>query len=120
MGVFFLFFIVNVLLRRRWLVALVACMIWFGVNIGVLSDWIAAMQWGLEFAFLLFLTLRFGLFASVLFSCLSQLIDQSILTGDFGAWYGHASLAATLVIGALTLYALRVSLGNTPLFSQSE
>jgi hypothetical protein len=120
MGVFFLFFIINVLLRRRWLAALVACIVWFGGNAGVLSDWIAAMQWGLEFAFLLFLTLRFGLFASVLFSCLSQLIDWSILTGDFGAWYGHASLAASFIIGALTLYAFRVSLGNTPLFSQTE
>ena len=120
MGVFFVFFIVNVMVRRKWLAALVACMLWFGGNIGVLSDWIAAMQWGLEFVFLLFLTLRFGLFASALFSCLSQLIDWSILTGDFGAWYGHASLAASLIIGALTLYAFRVSLGNTPLFSQSE
>ena len=66
MGVFLVFFIVNVMVRRKWLAALVACMIWFGGNTGVLSDWIAAMQWGLEFAFLLFLTLRFGLFASVL------------------------------------------------------
>ena len=72
------------------------------------------LQWGLEFGFLLFLTLRFGVFASVLFSCLSMLIDWSMFTSDFSAWYGRPSLAATLILGGLTAYAFRTSIGRRP------
>jgi hypothetical protein len=91
-----------------------ALLLWFAGNPGVFVNWMDTLQWGLEFAFLLFLTLQFGVFASVLFSCLSMLIDWSMFTSDFSAWYGRPSLAATLILAVLTLYAFRTSIGRRP------
>jgi predicted Ser/Thr protein kinase len=115
MGFFLTLFLCNVVVRRTWIAVIAALVLWFAGNYGVLSHWMDTMQWGLEFAFLLFLTLRFGIFASGLFSCLSMLMDWSIFTSDFGAWYGRPSLAATLILGALTAFAFRTSIGRRPL-----
>jgi hypothetical protein len=114
MGLFLTLFICNTMVRRKWIAAILALLLWFAGNPGVLLDWKDTLQWGLEFGFLLFLTLRFGVFASALFSCLSMLIDWSMFTSDFGAWYGRPSLIATLIFGVLTVYAFRISIGRRP------
>ena len=114
MGLFLTLFVCNALVRRKWIAASLALLLWFAGNPGVFVHWMDTLQWGLEFGFLLFLTLRFGVFASVLFSCLSMLIDWSMFTSDFSAWYGRPSLAATLILGALTAYAFRTSIGRRP------
>ena len=79
------------------------------------GDWASVMQWGLEIGFLFLLTMRYGLFAAYVFSTLSQLIDWSILTNDFGAWYGQSSLVATLCLVAIGLYAFYAALGGRPI-----
>jgi predicted Ser/Thr protein kinase len=114
MGLFLTLFIFNATVRRTWIAAILALLVWFGGNSGVFLHWMDTLQWGLEFGFLLFLTLRFGVFASALFSCLSMIIDWSMFTSDFGAWYGRPSLAATLILGVLTFVAFRISIGNRP------
>ena len=114
MGLFLTLFVCNALVRRKWIATIVALVLWFAGNPGVFLNWMDTLQWGLEFAFLLFLTLRFGVFAAVLFSCLSMLIDWSMFTSDFSAWYGRPSLAATLILGVLTAYAFRTSIGKRP------
>jgi hypothetical protein len=114
MGLFLTLFVCNALVRRKWIAAGLALLLWFAGNPGVFVNWMDTLQWGLEFAFLLFLTLQFGVFASVLFSCLSMLIDWSMFTSDFSAWYGRPSLAATLILAVLTLYAFRTSIGRRP------
>jgi serine/threonine protein kinase len=114
MGLFLTLFICNAIVRKKWIAAILTLSLWFGGNPSVVSNWMDTLQWGLEFGFLLFLTLRFGVFASVLFSCLSMLMDWSMFTSDFSAWYGRPSLAATLILGALTAYAFRTSIGRRP------
>jgi hypothetical protein len=101
--------------RRTWIAVGLALVLWLFGNANVLSHWVDTLQWSLEFAFLLFLTLRFGVFASALFSCLSMLMDWSMFTSDFGAWYGRPSLAATLILAGLTIFAFRISVGRRPL-----
>jgi hypothetical protein len=44
-------------------------------------------------------------------------VAQSILTTDFGAWYGRSSLIAVLLVSALAIWACRASVGNRPLLS---
>ena len=39
-------------------------------------------------------------------------IEHSLLTFDFGAWYGQSSLVAVVLIAALALWAFRTSLGE--------
>ena len=73
--------------------------------------------WCLELGFLLFLSLRFGLFAASLFSALSLLIDQVVLTHDFSASYRQGSLVATLVLATVAFYGFHTALGGRPLAS---
>jgi len=114
MGMFLVLFVMNTVVGRKWIAAVLTMVVWFGGNLGAVPDWMDTLQWGLEGAFLLFLTLRFGVFASVMFSCLSMLIDWSLFTSDFSAWYGRTSLAATLILGVLTAFAFRISIGRRP------
>ena len=117
MGFFLTLFLCNMVVRKKWIAAIVMSLLWFAGNPGVLLFWTDTLQWGLEYAFLLFLTLRFGIFAAALFSCLSMLFDWSMFTSDFSAWYGRPSLAATMILAALTLYAFRTSIGRRPVLS---
>ena len=65
--------------------------------------------------FLLFLTLRFGLLAAAVQSCLSQIVNQAVLTYRFDAWYGQSSLIATMLVIGVALYGLRMSMEHSPL-----
>ena len=110
----------RVVFRRTWLAAVVYLAVWglaYGAPRAVAGDWADVLQWCLELGFLLFLTLRFGLFAAGVFSTLSLLIDQAVLTHDFGAWYGQSSLVATLVLATVALYGFYTALGGRPLAS---
>ena len=48
-------------------------------------------------------------------TCGYRIVAQSILTTEFGAWYGRSSLIAVLLVSALAIWAFRVSLGTRPL-----
>jgi len=108
----------KIVFRRTWLAAFVFFLL-FGIAVGanyvIEQDWLAITQWCFELGFLLFLTVRFGPFAASLFSTLSLLIDHSILTYDFGAWYGQSSLVATVILVAIALYGYYTALGGKPL-----
>jgi serine/threonine-protein kinase len=119
MAIFFFLFVASVILKRKWLAAVATFAFAVGVNPSIFVSWMNMLQWSLEIGLLLFMTLRFGIFSCVLFSCLSMLIDWSIVTSDFSAWYGHSSLGATLIVGALALYGFRMSLGKRPIFGHA-
>jgi serine/threonine-protein kinase len=121
LGLFLMLFALNAALRKKWLAVIIALVLWFAGNpTTLLSGWMSTLQWALEFAFLVFLTLRFGVFASALFSSLSMLISGSMFTGDFSAWYGRTSLVATLIISIFTIFAFRTSIGRQPILRSLE
>ena len=64
-----------------------------------------------------FVALRFGLLVVVVMQCAQQFLDHSILTNDISAWYGQSSLLSVLVVGAVTIWAFRVSLGGRSLLN---
>ena len=103
--------------KKTWLAAVTYFVFFvFAINGSrfVEGDWPSVTVWCLEVAFLLFLSLRFGLFAASLFSALSLLINRSMLTYEFGAWYGQASLVATVLLVAFALYGFFAALGGRP------
>jgi hypothetical protein len=59
--------------------------------------------------------LRYGFLTAVVAVCTYRILAQSILTTDFGAWYGGSSLIAVVLVMALAIWAFRVSLGNQSL-----
>jgi hypothetical protein len=94
---FSVLFVARLLFRRTWVAALIYFVFWgamFGAGSALRGDWLLLAEWLIEVSFLLFMTLRFGLFAAAVFSSLSMLIDWSIFTYEFGAWYGQSSLVA--------------------------
>ena len=117
---FSVLFVARLVFRRTWLAAIIYFVFWgamFGAGSALRGDWIALAEWLIEVSLLLFMTLRFGLFAAAVFSSLSMLIDWSIWTFDFGAWYGQSSLVAVVVLVGLGVWAFRTSLGGRPLFA---
>jgi hypothetical protein len=108
----------KALFKKTWLAASSYFLV-FGIAIGgsrvVEADWPGATLWCFELSFLLFLSLRFGLFAASLFSALSLTINRSILTYEFGAWYGQGSLVATVILVTIALYGFHAALGGRPL-----
>lgn len=104
--------------KKTWLAAL-SYFFFFAIAINgsrfVEGDWPSVTVWCLELAFLLFLSLRFGLFAASLFSALSLLINRSILTYDFGVWYGQGSLVGTVILVTIAFYGFHTALGGRPL-----
>jgi serine/threonine protein kinase len=117
---FSVLFVARLVFRRTWLAAIIYFVFWgamFGAGSALRGDWIALAEWLIEVSFLLFMTLRFGLFAAAVFSSLSMLIDWSIWTFDFGGWYGQSSLVAVVVLVGLGVWAFRTSLGGRPLFA---
>jgi predicted Ser/Thr protein kinase len=108
----------KTLFKRTWLAAASYFLV-FGIAIGASrvmeADWPGATLWCFELGFLLFLSLRFGLFAASLFSTLSLTINRSILTYDFAAWYGQGSLVATIILVTIAFYGFYASLGGRPL-----
>jgi len=103
------------LFRRRWAAALALIVVW-GVAYGGSSisqgDTTWTIRWALEVTFIAALTLRVGIFATGIFSGLSMLINQSVLTSNLTAWQGQSTLTTVIVIATLALFAFRVSLGD--------
>jgi hypothetical protein len=118
---FFWLFLFRMVLRKPWLAAVA-----FFLVVGVLPAAIVVSQgdWNnFAIANLVIAALavpimqRFGLFAMVAWGCIGRLVDGSLLTTDFSAWYGQSSLGAVIIVIAVTLWALRVSLGDRPLWN---
>ena len=110
--------------KKTWLAALIYLLV-LGIGINgyrlVEGDWQNALLWACELVFLVSLSLRLGLFAASLFSTLSLLIDHSVLTNQFGAWYGQSSLVATVVLIAIALYGFHTALGGRlPVLAQEQ
>jgi hypothetical protein len=119
---FFLFVLVaaRAILGKKWLAAVVFLVFWYTVLAAPLlaqGDWLASIEWILELCGLLLLMSTFGLFATVAFGAVTLLIRNTLLTTDFGAWYGQSSLVAVLIVSFLALIAFRISLGGRPLFN---
>jgi len=119
---FFLMFVTFGLFRKKWLAAVAYVVLGtLGITPSITEGaWIHMFQWMLEMGFLLFLTLRFGLLAAAIFSCLSQILSQAALTYRFDEWYGQSSLVATAIVVVITLYGLRVSLAGRSLLGSLE
>jgi hypothetical protein len=121
LAVAFMFFAVlfaaRALFKRHWLAVIVFFAVWGPVNSAAYiadGDWASVVEWSFELGFLAFLIMPYGLFAATVFSTLSQLIDWSILTNDFGAWYGQSSLLATVILIAIAVYGVYAALGGRP------
>jgi serine/threonine-protein kinase len=117
---FFLMFLCRVCLRRQWL----ATLAYMGLVTPLViadafsqGDWIGPIVMVLILVFTVLMIVRLGLLAHAVFGAVGAFMDYSLLTNDFGAWYGESSLVVVVVVSALAVWAFRTSLGGQPLLS---
>jgi hypothetical protein len=116
-------FLVRVLLKKQWLVALVWVVGWVAVRFmrsnfsdsSVLKI-TTGVFWLILFTILVLIMLRLGFFALVVAVFVLDSIAGTFLTTDFSAWYGQSSMAIVILVGAMALWGFRLSLGSGPLF----
>jgi hypothetical protein len=116
---FLMLFLLRALLRKPWVAAIVLVAIFVTIKAAP-SDHggpVLWMFWIAIYGILVFLMLRFCMFALIMTLFVINTSIQMYMTSDYTAWYGQSSLAILLVMSALALWGFRVSLGGRPLFS---
>lgn len=117
---FFLFlFLLRALVRKPWIAAILLVAIFTSLKAAP-SDHegpVLWMFWTIIYGILVFLMLRYGMFALMVMIFVINCCMELSLTPDYSAWYGLSSLAVLLMMSALALWGFRVSLGGRPLFS---
>ncbi len=111
----FLFFVLQVLLRRQWLAA-VAFILLFGVVSGLGFSGrplIGAFFGALAISFFLAALLRFGVLAAIV--CIFVPPDLP-LTTDLTAWYASPTVFVVAIVLALAAYAFHTAIAGRPLF----
>ena len=122
-------FLFRAVLHRGWLAAM-AC---FGFSTTMTAAYLMSPASGYAFGSMnpvvllalltiagvisLIVSLRHGIFAAVMFTIVAMLTDGFLLTPHFGAWYGRSTLVGLVIVGALTVWALRTSLAGRPLLN---
>jgi serine/threonine-protein kinase len=118
LGVFFLLFVFRLIFRKEWLAAAVFVLLFttlgtLATNASLLTTIPIRL---LQYAVMLYVMLRCGLFPFVVGSCVASVLVLFPITTDFSAWYAGSVIFALVCIGALTGYAFHTALGGRPLF----
>ncbi len=117
LGVFFVFFLLRLVLRKEWLAAIPVVMLFSASNLGgdypVLTFVFSAAIW----ISILFVLKRFGLLVLV-----TGLVSQNVLilfpvTTHLSRWYATSALTGLAVIAALAFYGFHTARAGQPIFS---
>ena len=114
----FLFFVLRVLLRRRWLATAIFVLLFIGLpasnGLGHPAIW---ALFGVPLALLLTTgLLRFGALPLAMTFFLSGLLSAMPLTTDLAAWYSGPTVLAIAIVLAQTAYAFHTAVAGRPLF----
>ena len=114
----FVLLLFRVLLRRQWLAAAVFILIFagFGATSGgghpVIGALFEAAVGGLFVAGMLW----FGVLQIVLTGFVGSMLYEFVLTTDLSAWYAGGTIAAVVIVLALTAFAFHTAVAGRPLF----
>jgi serine/threonine-protein kinase len=116
---FFVLFLLRVLLRKRWLSAVVFVGVWVfykslgGQHLGVLIPTLILM-----YGTAAFVMVRFGLVALVSGFFVTDLLLNLPMTSDFSSWFIGAVIFGYAGVLALALWAFHTSLGGQKLWKE--
>ena len=122
-GSFFLLVSLRRLLRNQWFAVAGFCLLfylWTSNQPQFRGEWLILATSPILLAVWILITLRYGLLTLAIMVFAYQIIAQSVLTSDFGAWYSRSSLIAVLLVSALATWAFRVSIGSRPLWPSAR
>jgi hypothetical protein len=117
----FFLFLLRVLLRSEWAAALAFVFVSLAESLGNPTG---APMFVIAFGFLaygltLFVLWRVGICAIVTAIFVNGVLRNFPVTLQPSAWYSSQGYVALVVIGALTLYAFKTSLGGQPILSKA-
>ncbi len=123
MVLLFVFLGLRVLLRRDWIAAVVSAVILAVLTSGNAAGGSWALRLGavtLLFGLMIYLLLRLGLVATIALVCTINWLGGLTLGTDWSQWYTSYGVARLALLGAVTAWTFRDSLGGQDLFGHSE
>jgi hypothetical protein len=120
LGIFFMLFVLQRILRSTWLAAIVVAVAGTLLSLGNNSSeyaWFAAVALVVLYISFLLVLKRFGLLPLVVGLVVQQILQAFPATIHLSRWYAAPSLAGLAAIAALTLYGFRTALAGQPVFS---
>jgi hypothetical protein len=120
LGIFFMLFILQRILRSAWIAAIVVAAAGTLLSLGGNSGeypWISAVFLVVLYLSFLLVLKRFGLLALVVGLVVQQILLIFPATIHLSRWYAAPSLMGMTAIAVLTIYGFRTALAGRPVFS---
>jgi hypothetical protein len=115
LGLFFLFFLLRVLLRREWLAAAAVVLVTEFLPIGV-QTFLERIAVTISVGVFLLVIIRFGVLAIAAGFFAVNLLSGIFLTTDFSVWYASSTILVVSVFLAFTGYAFHTAVAHRKLF----
>jgi serine/threonine-protein kinase len=118
LGLFFLFVLLRLLLRKDWVAAAVFVLIFAALNaFSGKYPLVGAVFGAVSVGIVIFVLKRFGLFCLMVFFTTSNVLNAFVHSIQLSQWYAAPTLLGVLFVLALAAYGFRVSLAGRPIFS---
>ena len=120
LGIFFMLFVLQRILRTTWLAMIVVAIAGTLLSLGSNSDeyqWVSAVALVVLYISFLLVLKRFGLLPLVVGLVVQQVLQAFPATIHLARWYAAPSLAGLAAIAALTIYGFRTALAGQPVIS---
>src|SRR5208283_605335 len=118
LGLFFLFVLLRLLLRKDWVAAAVFVLIFAALNaFSGKYPLVDAVFGAVSVGIVIFVLKRFGLFCLMVFFTTSNVLDAFVHSIQLSQWQAAPTILGVLVVLALAFYGFRVSLAGRPIFS---
>jgi serine/threonine-protein kinase len=117
LGSFFMFFIYFLLTRREWIAAVAYVLTWVSPSFFAAADNrdLLLLLVSIYGVLLIFLYLRFGLLSVAVSNIVAELLNTTLVTFNFSAWYSGSSIVYLAILLGLVLYGFVVSSGGQAL-----
>jgi serine/threonine protein kinase len=115
LGLFFLFFLLRVLLRRAWLAAAAVVLLAEFLVVGVQTV-LERIAFTVMVGVFLLLIIRFGVLAMAAGFFALNLLSGLFLSTDLSAWYASSTILVVSVFLAFTAYAFHTAVASRKLF----
>jgi hypothetical protein len=115
-SVVLLFFVLSLVLRKRWLAAVVMPLALAAVGWSQ-EGFVGAAVTLVTYLLATVVLLRFGLLPLVVSAFISPLLDHSPLTMDAASWYAPNSWLVLVFVMGVAVYAFRIALAGRPMLS---
>ena len=120
LGIFFMLFVLQRILRRAWIAAIVVAIAGTLLSLGNSNGeypWISAVFLVILYLSFLLVLKRFGLLTLLVGLVVQQVLLIFPATIHLSRWYAAPSLVGMTAIAALTIYGFRTALAGQPAFS---